>query len=78
MPKPDRSWIRAWTIASTIPTILIAGVIGGYLLGRWVERRWSVAPWGMVGGLILGLVVGGREAWRLFQQLQPPPGTKDA
>ncbi len=75
MAKPDRSWLWWWSIASTIPMMLIAGVVGGYLLGGWLDRRFQWQPWGLMSGLLAGLFVGGREAWRLFHQLQqPPPG----
>ncbi len=73
MAAPNRAWLRSWSIASTIPTVLIAGLVLGYLLGGWIDRRWHVEPWGLMGGLLLGLVAGGREAWRLFQRLQEPP-----
>ena len=69
MGPPDRSWMRSWAIVSTIPTLLIASLVLGYLAGRWADRRFHSEPWGLMAGLLLGLFVGGREAWRLFQQL---------
>lgn len=69
MAAPNRTWLRSWSIASTIPTVLIAGLVLGYLLGGWVDRRFGAAPWGLMGGLLLGLAAGAREAWKLFRQL---------
>ena len=37
----------------------LAGVIGGpALLGYWVDRRFATQPWGLLGGVVLGLVGG--------------------
>ena len=72
MATPDRSWLRKWSIASTVPMLLVAGIVLGYLAGQWLDRRFGWAPWGLMGGLLLGLAAGAREAWRALQQLQPP------
>ena len=37
----------------------MAGAIGGFsLVGYWIDRHFSTTPWGIVGGVILGLVGG--------------------
>lgn len=37
----------------------LAGVIGGLaLVGYWIDRRFGTAPWGILGGVVLGLVGG--------------------
>lgn len=28
------------------------------LLGYWADRRWGLAPWGVLGGAVLGFIVG--------------------
>ena len=72
MPEPDRSWVRSWSVAATIPMLLLGGAIVGYVIGRWLDRRFTIEPWGLFCGLVLGLTAGVREAWRLFRQAQPP------
>ena len=51
-------------------------LVGGILLlggiGYAVDRWWGSAPWGLVIGLALGIVVGFYEIIRV--SLQPPPG----
>ena len=37
----------------------LAGAVAGFtLLGYWVDRRFGTEPWGLVVGIILGLVGG--------------------
>ena len=51
-------------------------LVGGILLlggiGYAVDRWWGSAPWGLVIGLVLGIVVGFYEIIRV--SLQPPAG----
>ena len=51
---------------------LVGGIIllGG--IGYAVDRWWGTAPWGLVIGLALGIVVGFYEIIRV--SLQPPAG----
>lgn len=51
---------------------LVGGIIllGG--IGYAVDRWWGSAPWGLVIGLVLGIVVGFYEIIRV--SLQPPAG----
>jgi F0F1-type ATP synthase assembly protein I len=51
---------------------LVGGIIllGG--IGYAVDRWWGTAPWGLVIGLVLGIVVGFYEIIRV--SLQPPAG----
>lgn len=49
-------------------------------LGYWAERRYAFKPWGVLGGLLLGLVIG---SWSVFVPLwretddAPPSGKPD-
>jgi len=37
----------------------LAGVIAGLALaGYWIDHRFATQPWGMLGGVVLGLVGG--------------------
>jgi F0F1-type ATP synthase assembly protein I len=37
----------------------LAGAIGGLaLVGYWIDRRYGTSPWGILGGVVIGLVGG--------------------
>lgn len=46
--------IRDIGVATTIPTMLAVGLIGGYFVGDWLEGRYGHDPWLSFGGLVLG------------------------
>ncbi len=48
-----------------IPSLMIAGPVVGYVLGRLVEKNFGGEPWGAVGGMLLGLVAGFRQVFIL-------------
>ncbi|MBK7973010.1 MAG: AtpZ/AtpI family protein [Deltaproteobacteria bacterium] len=35
-----------------------ASVLAGVWLGGWIERRYSLAPWGTLGGALVGMAAG--------------------
>ncbi|MCC6396293.1 MAG: AtpZ/AtpI family protein [Bacteroidetes bacterium] len=37
---------------------LAFAVVGMFFIGRWIDSWLDIAPWGMFGGLILGVVGG--------------------
>ncbi|MFY9288582.1 MAG: AtpZ/AtpI family protein [Alphaproteobacteria bacterium] len=43
---------------------LAGGIIGGMFLGWVIDKQFDTAPWGMVGMIILGFVVGMMGIWR--------------
>ena len=47
-------WVRYSGIG-----IELAAAIGGFtLVGYWIDRHFATTPWGIVGGVVLGLVGG--------------------
>ena len=69
-PGPGRpSWLRFSGIGFEF-----AAAVGGFaLLGYWlVDRNWDTWPWGMIIGVMLGLVGGGynliRESMGAFKK----------
>ena len=34
------------------------GVAVGYFVGNWLDKRFGWAPWGMLVGMMLGLIAG--------------------
>ncbi len=53
---------------TAIPFALLVGPVLGYYLGMALEQRWSVAPWGMIGGIVLGLLASARVTVELIEQ----------
>lgn len=48
------SWVRHSGVG-----LELAGVTAGFaLLGYWIDRRYGTAPWGVLIGVVLGLVGG--------------------
>jgi F0F1-type ATP synthase assembly protein I len=37
---------------------LVAPILLGVFVGRWLDGRWGTEPWLLVAGSVLGLVVG--------------------
>jgi len=37
----------------------LAGAVAGFaLVGYWIDRHYDIAPWGLVVGLVLGMIGG--------------------
>ena len=61
----------------------LAGAVAGFaLVGYWIDRHFGSQPWGIVGGLIIGIVGGlynlvkeALKATREAQQDDKNPGT---
>jgi ATP synthase protein I len=50
---PFSMWRFAWDLGYTLALPLV----GGVLLGRWLDGRLDTGPWLLVIGLVLGIVV---------------------
>ena len=55
-------------LLTAIPFVLLVGPALGYYLGAVLDRRWAHAPWGMGGGIVLGLVASARVTIQLIRQ----------
>lgn len=52
----------------SIPMLLAAGPMVGYFLGQFLDEHWHSAPWGLVSGLVIGLLAAVRETIRLIRR----------
>jgi ATP synthase protein I len=53
-----RGWREEIGPYLTMGMELAVAVVGMFFLGRWVDGRWGTAPWGMYGGLCVGVAGG--------------------
>lgn len=51
-----------------IPSLMIAGPVVGYLLGRGFEKLFGGEPWGAVVCMLLGVVAAFRQVFLLLQR----------
>jgi hypothetical protein len=54
-------------LLSAIPFVLLVGPALGYYLGSALDGRWLLAPWGMLGGIVVGLIASARVTIQLIQ-----------
>ncbi len=54
----DDNFIIAWGVYGALGFQLAAMVIGGLLLGHWIDRRFETTPWLTLTGLIIGSIGG--------------------
>jgi len=60
---------RAVSMGVMIPSMMAASVVGGAVAGFWLDK-WMGWDWyGLVGGLILGIVVAVREVRKLIKKM---------
>ena len=52
------SRLPGWVRHSGVGLELAGAVAGFALLGYWIDRRFATEPWGLVVGVVLGLVGG--------------------
>ena len=55
---------------TAIPFVLLVGPAFGYYVGDALDRRWAFAPWGMAGGIVLGLLSSARVTIQMIRQAQ--------
>ncbi len=55
---------------TAIPFVLLVGPALGYYLGIALDRQWSYSPWGMGGGIVLGLLASARVTIQAIRQAQ--------
>lgn len=52
------NFLIAWGLYGAIGFQLAGMVVGGLLLGQWIDRKWGTTPWLTLIGLILGSIGG--------------------
>ena len=59
---------RQTGVAYRILVDMIAGLLVGGFLGYWLDRWLGWAPYSLLTGLVLGLIGGANNAWRVIRQ----------
>ncbi len=57
-PEDKRDLLQAMGAAGNIGFTLVASVLVGIGLGRWIDRQFDSAPWATIGGIVLGMMAG--------------------
>ena len=50
--------------------VLVACIVIGYFLGRWLDQKLGTSPWMVVGGVFLGSAAGFVELFRAVPRNQ--------
>jgi ATP synthase protein I len=58
---------RQTAVAYRVLVDMIAGLLVGGFLGYWLDRWLGWAPYGLIGGLIVGFAAGVNNAWRAIR-----------
>lgn len=53
-----------------IPTLLLAGPLVGFFLGRFADTKFGTDPWLSFAGLVLGFVAAGREIVSIVRRVR--------
>ena len=56
-------WARPLGEYLSIPFLLAAAPIVGFLFGWFLDRTFNTSPWITIGLLVLGFIAGAREVW---------------
>ncbi len=59
MKQGRRAWVKAVSLGTSIPATFAALVMGGFYLGRFLDRQLNTSPWLLLAFLFGGMVLGG-------------------
>ena len=72
-PEPPAETIRNSGLAYSAAIVLFASVVFMMLLGWFADLNFGTAPWGIVGGIVLGSIIGFVQFFRTTAQILRPP-----
>jgi ATP synthase protein I len=68
--KPNYSQYRMLATASSIGLAVVIAIFLGLALGMFLDKQLGTKPWGLIGGLLLGVVAGFRNLWVMAERLE--------
>lgn len=69
--KP-RSGQSKFALALSVGGTLTSTLLGGFLIGYFLDRRLGTNPWLMLTGIILGMIGAFWRIYRVMQELNDP------
>lgn len=54
--------VRQVGAVTTIPMLLVAGLVVGFLMGSWIDTKYSSDPWGKTILALLGFAAGVKQS----------------
>lgn len=57
-PKDRDPFLIAFGVYGAVGFQLAATVVGGLLLGQWLDKKWDISPWMTLAGMVVGIVGG--------------------
>ena len=65
--------LRTIGILTTIPMVMVAGLLVGYFAGNWIDGKFHVSPWGKLVVSLLGVIAGFKQTIRLIKDAMNEP-----
>jgi len=70
LPKKDFSFLLVLGLLTTLGIVMIANLLVGIFLGRFLDKHFHTHPWLTLLFLFLGLISGAQAAFRLINNLE--------
>lgn len=68
--EKKRSSLRLFSIASNIGLSMIIPLVGGALIGRFLDQKWSTSPKITITLIILGVLLGFYNMYRIIGEIE--------
>ena len=62
--------------ASSIGLAMVLSIVFGLAIGYWVDHTWDTKPWGLLIGLLVGIIAAFRNLYILGKRSQDVMGGK--
>ena len=60
--------VRNISVIVTIPMVFVAGPVVGFLIGQWIDQKWSIDPWAKTVLSLLGFVASIKQVIELIKR----------
>lgn len=63
-PDQGPSQLKKLGVLGAMGFEFVGFIVGGALIGRWIDARFSTAPWGVIGMILLGMLA---AFWHIYR-----------